>query len=87
MNRFIRANGRAAYSARRFVKEPFDISAFVIAVENKPGDGLPSKTFLLLQIYLGLRRNACLFTCIQVRIFPLTVYGVYISHLARVIWL
>jgi hypothetical protein len=43
MNRFIHANGRAAYSARRFVKEPFDISAFVIAFENKPGDGLASK--------------------------------------------
>ena len=38
----------------------------MIAVENKPRGWTAIKTFLLLQIYLGLRRNACLFTYIQV---------------------
>src|SRR4029077_4519436 len=69
MNRFIPANGQAAYSAKRFVKESFDICGTRDSRGNQARGWTAIKTFLLLQIYLGLWRNVCLFTCIQVRIF------------------
>src|ERR1700739_1914749 len=87
MNRFIPANGQAAFQPEGLLRSRSISSARVTAVENKPRGWTAIKTFLLLQIYLGLCRNTCLFTCIQVRNFSLTVYRAYISHLARLIWL
>jgi hypothetical protein len=43
-------------------------SALVVAVENKPGGWTAIQTFHLLQMYLGLFGNACLFSYIQVRV-------------------
>src|SRR5882724_3777954 len=69
MNRFNSTNGRTAYSARRFVKASFDIFGTRDRRRKQARGWTAIKTFLLLQIYVGLYRNACLFTCIQVRIF------------------
>ena len=70
---------RTVYSARRFVKVSFLSSALVIAAEKQVPEWTAIKTYLLPQIDLGLCRNACLFSCIQLRI-SLTAHRTYISH-------
>ena len=86
MNHFNSLNRLTAYSVRRFVKVSFDIFGVRDSRRKQVRGWTAIKTFLLLQIYLGLCRYACLFTYIQGRIFHLLRVAPAFRTLARVIW-